>query len=330
MRTLYLIFAHDHQEQLTRLAHAIRQLSPSALIAVHFDPTNQILDTPPLLDLGVSIVPDPVRGEWGDYSLVEQYLHAMRWCYDNLDWEWLCTLTGLTYPINPIDSFEKILYTSEYDAFIRFFDALTPPDGIWPNNTGEMRYAFRYYKTLHFPYYYKIPKNIQGLLHRARLAFNKTQPLVRLAPMPRGATPRIGIRRIEQPLRHSFKLQGGRQMLNVNRKSLLRLFQYLSEAPSYEAYFKTTLIPDEGFFTTYFANDRNLNVCNNVMRFIKWGNQIGASSVSVITRQEVDVAIQSRAPFALKLDSRHEPAALDYIDARLGLKPYCVFASSVT
>jgi hypothetical protein len=108
-------------------------------------------------------------------------------------------------------------------------------------------------------------------------------------------------------------------MLNLNRRALDRVFAYLQAHPAYEAYFRRTLIPDEGFFTSLLANDRELRLCNDVRRFIKWPAAVGAASVAVITKDEVGAAIQSGAPFALKLDIRVDPEALDIIDSLLGL-----------
>ncbi|MBL8460918.1 MAG: hypothetical protein JNL20_00170, partial [Thauera sp.] len=108
--TLYLIFSHDRPRQLARLVKAIRWLSPTARIAVHHDPQGDPLD-PRLFDGidDVHIVPDPVRGEWGDFSLVEQYLHALRWCTERLEFDWCCTLTGLSYPLRQLSEFERFL-----------------------------------------------------------------------------------------------------------------------------------------------------------------------------------------------------------------------------
>ena len=87
MHFLYLIFSHDNREQLTRLVSAIRQLSKHSLIAIHHDPTKFTIDASLFARFNnrtpsnnIYIIPDSIRGEWGDFSLVEQYLHALNWC----------------------------------------------------------------------------------------------------------------------------------------------------------------------------------------------------------------------------------------------------------
>lgn len=323
-RTLYLIFSHGHQHQLHRLASAIHQLSPNALIVIHHDPTQVELDHDLFAGIPqVHFIPDPVHGEWGGYSLVEQYLHSLRWCLDNLDWDWLCTLTGLSYPINSLREFESKLAGSGYDSFIRHFDAFDPgpwPKGVVPKGTGETRYWFRYFKLPKFPYWHKVPARLRGFLSKARQVFNDSQPLFRIIPMPRGGKTRFGARRFRLPFPPGFTLCGGRQMLNLNREACRHVFDFLEKNPGYEGYFRRALIPDEGFFTSILANDRHLRVCNDVLRYIKWPKGIGATSVAVIARDEVNEAMQSGAPFGLKFDAQLDPAALDYIDETLGLK----------
>ncbi len=109
-------------------------------------------------------------------------------------------------------------------------------------------------------------------------------------------------------------------MLNMNRRACQRVFDFLDANPAYESYFKRTLIPDEGFFTSILANDLHLHVCNDVLRYIKWPKDIGASSVAVIAMDEVNEAMRSGAPFGLKFDAKLDPSVLDYIDEVLGLQ----------
>ena len=318
-RTLYLIFSHDRPHQLERLVRAIRQLSSSSWIAIHHDPAGEALD-PCLFNgvEGVHLVPDPVHGEWGDFSLVEQYLHALRWCAADLEFEWCCTLTGLSYPLKPLAEFETFLLDADYDAFIHHFDAFDPIQ--WPEGTAERRYLFKYYRLPKFQYLHRVPQPVQRLLGRARESFNRIQPLFRIVPMPRKAPTRFGIRRLHRPMGKDFLLCGGRQMLNVNRRALAQVLDFVSAHPEWTQFARRSLIPDESFFTSILVNAPELRVCNNVLRYIKWP-KLHAASGAAIDADEVDQAMRSGAPFGLKFDEFTAPAALDQVDARLGLAP---------
>lgn len=318
MRTLYLIFSHDHQEQLSRLVTTIRHLSSHGVIAIHHDPSKEALDTTLFKGLpDVHFIPNAVHGEWGDFSLVEQYLHSFRWCRANLTFDWLLTLTGLCYPTMQLDIFEDYLKKTEFDAYVYHFDAFDPKQ--WPKGTGARRYLFIYFKMPRNPYYYKVPFAFRSFLSRMRIAFNKAQPFFRIVSMPRGASTRFGIRRLKFPFDKEFMICGGRQMLNINSRALERVFSYLDDNPRYIEYSKRTLIPDESFFTSIIANDKSLRVCNDVLRYIKWpSDKAHAASGAVISASEVEKILDSGKPFSLKFDSRVSPDALDILDDLLG------------
>jgi hypothetical protein len=317
MRALYLIFSHDNTEQLKRLVGTIRQLSPHSLIAIHHDPSNSSVDVSLFAGIpDVYLIPEPKRGEWGDFSLVEQYLHAMRWCEANLDFDWLISITGLSYPIKLLQEFEETLAKSEFDAYVYHFDAFDPAH--WPAGTAETRYLFWYFKLPRFAYYYRVPAIVRDVLARLRVWLNVSQPLVRVIPMPRGAPTRLGIRRLRRPLGPTFQLCGGRQMLNVNRRTLRRIFQFLEDHTEWISYSRRVLIPDESFFTSIVANDSGIKVSNDILRYIKWPKQHAASG-GVIETGDLDEVFQSSAPFGLKFDIRVSPDALDAVDARLGI-----------
>jgi len=317
MRVLYLIFSHDHQPQLTRMVLAIRRLSPNAEIAVHHDP--QVAPLRPGLfpaEWRVHVVPAPVRGEWGDFSLVEQYLHAFRWSAQQLQFDWVVTLTGLSYPIRPLRVFEAMLAASGRDGFVYHFDA--DDLGHWPPGTATTRFKFRYFKLPKFRYWHRVPAPLRTSLQRSRVWLNAHQPFVRIAPRPRGLKTLFGIRRLAEPAAAGLRLQGGRQMLNITRDALLHLIRFVDDNPRYQSWMRSSLIPDESFFTTILANAPELKIANDVQRFIKWPREAHASSGAVITADEIPQVLQSEAPFALKLDTRVDARALDLLDEHLG------------
>jgi hypothetical protein len=319
---LYLIFSHDHQGQLARLARAIRRLSPDSLIAIHHDPAKGDID--PDLFAGIPslhFVPEPVRGAWGDYSQVEQYLHALGWCFANLRWDWICTLTGESYPLSSLRDFENRLEVSGYDAFMRHFDALDPAtwkNGVWPQGEGERRYHFKYFSIPRFRYYYKVPRGLLNLLGEACKSLNTAQPLIKIIAIPGGRI-RFGVRRFRSPLPLDFKLCGGRQAWQINRDACTYLLEFVESNPKYVAFFKQCLLPDEGFFTSILANASSLRVCNDALRYIKWPKGIGAARGAVISSAELEDALNSGKPFGLKFNDRIEPGVLDRLDVALGL-----------
>jgi len=99
----------------------------------------------------------------------------------NLNFDWLITLTGLSYPIMQLEIFEDYLEKSEFDAHVYHFDAFDPMH--WPKGTGATRYLFTYFRLPRNPYYYKVPAVLRAFLGRIRTALNNGQPLFRVVPM---------------------------------------------------------------------------------------------------------------------------------------------------
>lgn len=106
-------------------------------------------------------------------------------------------------------------------------------------------------------------------------------------------------------------------MLNITKDDLLHVLRFVEENPGYDLWMRGSLIPDESYFTTILANAPELTIVNDVQRFIKWPREAHASSVAVITSDEIPDVLKSTAPFALKLDSRVDARALDLLDEHL-------------
>lgn len=319
MRFLYIIFSHDHPDQVRRLTRAIRQLSPDSLVAIHHDPSRSAIDPSLFVDTpDVYCIPDPIKGEWGGFSLVEQHIHSLQWCDNNLNFDWLVSITGLSYPIMPLKTFEEAIAQSGYDAYCYHFDAYDPSH--WPAGEAIKRYHFNYFSVPKFKYWHKIPSYFSKKLTSLRVWLNFSQPFFRFVPMPRGIRSKLGFRRLTSSYPGDFRIYGGRLGLTVNRKATQRILAFIKSNPWWADKQRRTLIPDESYFNSIIANDPHLRIANELKRYVKWP-KLHASSAAVIESQEVDSALESGAPFGLKFDSRVDPVALDLIDARLGITP---------
>lgn len=324
IRACYLIFSHDWQPQLARLATTISRLSPNALVVIHHDPSKQALDPGLFSHLAnLHIVPAPVPGRWGQYSQVEQQLHALRYCVENTTWDWVITLSGQSYPLQPLADFERMLAQAPCDAFVRHLAVETWASGLLPRGEGQKRYSYRYFNLPRFAHYYLLPAGAKRLLEALRAGLNEVQPLLRIITLP-GSHPRLGVRRwVQKPLGEDFRLCVGRPPLQMNRRTCEYVLEYIDSNPAYAAYFRTTLLPDEGFFTSLLANASHLRVTNDALRYIKWNRGAGASRGAVITPDEVPAALESGKPFGLKFDMTAAPKCLDMIDEHLGVHRRC-------
>lgn len=316
-RCLFAIFSHGSGAQVLRLVRTLRALSPRSEIVVHHDPSHQRLLAADVEAAGGRAVPAPVAGEWGDFSLVEQHLHTMRWCAKNFEFDWYLNLTGQTYPIRPLDGLERELRASPMDAWLDWFDAYDP--AVWPAGEAARRYHYRYWKLPRFRYWHRLPPRAFELYCRAIETFNRSQNVVRVFRLPRSLPTRLGLASRQRPFSEQGRqLFGANLNMNFSRRALERILARVDEDPGYCAYFRRTVIPDEVFFPTLLCNEPDMRVGKGNLRHIHWppGN---AASGAVLTLENLPEIENSSAYFALKFDQNACPELLDYIDRRLGL-----------
>lgn len=316
---VYAIFSHTNPTQVLRLVSTLRAMSPEAAIVVHHDPTHTNLPRDLVEGAGGISIPNPIAAEWGDFSLVEQHLHTMRWCAANLDFDWFITLTGQSYPIKPLEEFESFLRASAYDAYVTHFDAYDPT--IWPPGEASRRYHYHYVRCPKFRYWHRIPGLIRDRVPMLVRAFNRAQPVFKLFTFPRGLPTRLGWCTFRRP----FNSKGPRLIagnLNTNyRKAVVRhILDYVDANPTYKAYFKHTALPDEVFFTTILVNTPSFRILNDNLRYINWPDG-HAANVAAMDIDHWDALRSSSAFFALKFDANHCPELLDHLDQELGLRP---------
>lgn len=317
MRIVFAIFSHSNTAQVIRLISTLRKLAPQHEIVVHHDPRNGAIDSNAVELAGGRVVPNPVRGEWGDYSLVEQHLHTMRWCIDNLEFDWYLNLTGQTYPIRPIRELEERLAVGQSDAWLDWFDAYDLK--IWPGDEAYHRYHYRYVKLPRFLYWHRLPKRTFSRFLRLIEKANTAQRLFHFFRLPLRLPMRLGLRTTKRP----FSAEGRRLLaanlnMNLNRKAVVRVVEIASADPNYCEYFRHTVIPDEVFFATLLCNAADLRVGRGNLRFICWPSAHAASG-GVLTMDDLAALETADAYFALKVDEHASAELMDSLDQKLGL-----------
>lgn len=318
-RYIYAIFSHGDSAQPLRLVRTLRALSPDSHIVVHHDPSHTEIAPDAVEAAGGRAIPNPVRGRWGDFSLVEQHLHTQQWCLQNLDFDWYVNLTGQSYPIRPLAELEALLETTSYDAYLTWFDAYDP--AVWPIGEAVRRYHFQYVELPRFPYWHKLPPTVAGATTWLIRWINRVQPLVRFFPLPRSQPTRFGTMATKRPFSPSSrKLIGSNLNMNLSRRVVERIVEIARQDEAYAHYFSRTIIADEVFFSTIVCNEPDFVVANDNLRHIYWPSECPASG-GVMDLRHLPALEASPAYFALKFDQNVCPEILDHLDIRLGLRP---------
>jgi hypothetical protein len=313
---VYAIYSHGNPEQVLRLVRTIRALSPQSHIVVHHDPSAFTLKAQDVSSAGGIAIPDPIPGAWGDYALVKQHLHTMRWCLNNLDFGWYITLTGQTYPIKSLQDFEEYLKNTSYDAYIYHFNAYD--QNIWPNDEAARRYHYRYIQLPRFRYWHKVPTALRTLIPSLIRLFNRSQSLLKLFPFPRILPTRLGLLQWQRPFGLRKPLIGSNLNSNYRRSVVQHIVCHVDEHPEYARYFSKTVIPDEIFFSTIVCNDQKIRVANDCLRHVFWPDS-NAASVGIMDLTHWDQLQASSAYFALKFDQNTCPELLHQLDYKLGI-----------
>jgi hypothetical protein len=313
---VYLIFSHGNASQLVRLAKVIRILSPESAIVFHHDASSLPLNRTDFNQISnVHFVPNPIKVRWGDISFVDALVLSSKWALDNLDTEWLITLSGMDYPIQPLAEFEGRLSCSGFDAAFSHFEAFSHP--YWPVGEADKRYCYSYYELPKFPYYYRLPGSVKSLYSNFMAAFNNFQSWIKFRFRYRNLPTALGFRNRLTPFDDRFICYGGADWFNLNKRCVYEIQDFLIKNKSFRAYYKRTLLPSESMVHTILANNPNFKINNEAYRFTKWDGNF--ASPSLLGNEDFDQITRSGYPFARKFDINFDENIFDMLDTWTGV-----------
>jgi hypothetical protein len=318
---VYLITSHRLPQQVLRLAKTLRSGSPHAPIVVHHDRSSTTLDPRPFRELeSVHLLQFSVPVEWGGMSIVEMNLRCFRWILDHLDFEWLVLVSGQDYPLKPLDEIEESLRTATHDGLMEepaeVRNRVLRPDPRRIHYSFTFRYFYRYYTLPSWPGRVEVAARLRRRASSALWrVLPRVQGLVFLHPMPTGARPRLGVRRLRSPFTHGFGCYKASPWFTLRRRAIERITEMGPRERALWRYYSRTVIPDESYFQTILFNDRTFRFHPDNMVFSKW--HPGSGSPEVLTREDLPEALSSGKHFARKLDMEVDPSALDELDRHL-------------
>jgi hypothetical protein len=305
MRVCYLIQTHKDPNQIHRLVHTIKKSSPDALIIISHDFTNCDLKQTLFEDLtNVKILAS--RGGRGNFAIVQSYLDAIAWLLEsNHEFDWFINLSGQDYPIQPIAEIEAFLSSTNYDAFIHYFDVFSD-ESPWKKRAGYTRYCYKY-RTLTSP----LPDWQQDLLKPAKF-LNYIQPFFRVN-FAYGFT--LGLR-TRAPFTTEFGCYGGSFLSTLSRKCVEYIDNFVRTNSTVINHYKTVEIPDESLIQTILVNSQKFNLCNDCKRYFDF-SQTHNGHPRTLGVDDFPRLKHSQAHFARKFDLNKDSKVLDLIDLAL-------------
>ena len=303
MKVVYFIQSHKNPKQVCRLVKVIKTFSPNSLVLLSHDFSCSPLDLNELRQFyGIELIKRKKSVRRGDDSVLAVYLSIINWLFEhNYDYDWLICLSGQDYPVLPIPEIETFLATTEYDGFITYWN-LYSEKSPWGKEGGQKRY---------FVQYVKLPEWSKWWLRK----MTRIEPFVPLLNIQwRYAL--IGLQAQSTPFNDNFRCYGGWYWNTLSKKCVDLLRNYLVKHPELLKYYQRTLAPEESIVATILVNSKEVNICNDCLRYLDFPTELGGCARN-LTTVDYDKIVNKNFHFARKFDPKPENNILDLLDERL-------------
>lgn len=300
LRLAYVILAHHKPEQLGRL---VRRLDDGhCLFYVHVDARSDI--APFLRNLAsiscrrrIRFVQRRENGTWGHFGLTQAILNSLREVINgSKPVEYVLLLSGVDYPlVHPQFIHERLARHQANQIYLLH----QPVDA---EHTPHILSRLTHYyaplhpkRTLTYPY----PETSWQ-----RQAANWLIRCSGLLPLPRVV-----------PLRHVPYF--GLHWACLPVFAVRYILNFVGKHPEYVRFFRTTLLPEEFFFSTMLANSTDSlireNLVNESLTYTQWdrGNELYPVPIQ---ESELENLVRSGKLFARKFDAALTPRLLDALD----------------
>lgn len=222
VKICYIILSHESPNHIATLATTLVEGDPDCQVVIHYDMNSppDSFDTLKKLvgEMGrVQCIENRVRCGWGDFSLVQATLNAMRHIRDSaIACDRAVLISGACLPNRPLKDLCNFFQIHHSMEFIE----INGPEWI-VGGLREERY--RHYHLLN-----------QRRWTRTFRLMSRAQKLLRVKrAFPNNMPPRFGS-----------------QWWALTWKTCLAILDYLDENPNVTKFYKSTWIPDEMFFQT--------------------------------------------------------------------------------
>ncbi|MCV3764387.1 beta-1,6-N-acetylglucosaminyltransferase [Rhizobium sp. TRM95796] len=243
----FVVLAHENAEQVGDLAALLVSWKNDCHVVIHYDRNSSKTEFAKLLSRfadndQVHVLKNRVKCGWGDFSLVEAPMRALRYIRSaKIDCDRIMLISGACMPIRPLAELSNFLDRHPNMEFIESRDESWIKGGL-RHERYQYRHIFNFqrnYKLFHWSY----------LIQRAIMPKRR---------FPRGLEPRWGS-----------------QWWCLSWKLCEKILDFVDKRKSVYRFFKDTWIPDESFFQTmayrFTPNDKISDRTLTFFEFNDWG-----------------------------------------------------------
>jgi len=271
----FVLLTHEKPRQIIGLINILNRMFDFPPIACHHDFYKCDL---PVNSFGsnVRFVSPCIHTSYGDFSLVEAMMHALRLLYERPDSpDWFVLLSGVDYPIKPANKILQDLASSPFNVHIHHEQIVYKSfERDW------QRKCFARYCTVNFQF------PIPNLHRRKKIAAVKLRHPLLTSPF--------------LPFSKNLSCFAGEQWFCADRKAAQYLIKFYKEKPALAYHYRKVKVPDESYYQTVFCNAPHLKVSDDNLRYIDWSE--GGASPKTLGIKDLPSIHASPAHFARKFN----------------------------
>lgn len=314
----YVILTHGHSPTLARLVAAILASSPACQVFVAHDAR----DAPPPAfdDARVHVRAHGLATDWGSWELVAATLDAFAWARDTADPAMVALVSGQDYPVVRLSEWEDRLVTS--GGWVGEGRALSYRPR-WGKRHGDgddelTRYTYRWFGVRPTGLARRLPPVADQTFWRVRAAIvHRIEPVVSLRHTRRGRRTFVGFRRLRTPFSTTRPCVKGSQWVALDRPLLDHLLAVTAPGTPLRAYYRTTVIPDEGLIPSVLSWIRP-PIPDGPVTYVDWSVEMDAPRT--LTIDDLEAVRASGAAFCRKVDFASSGPLVDALDAVNGVQ----------
>lgn len=253
----FVLVTHSHAEQTLFLCERLSEIFGDPPIAIHHDFSQSPLNKASF-PKNIHFVEKWVPTSWGNISVVDALLSALRLLYTTGDPDWVTSLSASDYPIKTAGRILSDLRSTKFDGFLDSRRIQDPGTPFVNEGLGELSFKHPRYHQFAFNRYVAIP------LMTPRMAKRLRTPVEKWCLRSKFLTSRF------TPFHDSFECYGGDAWFTVNRRAASRL---LDETPAWQTlkeHYKARSVPEESFYHTLLGNAPGFNLSPENLRYTDW------------------------------------------------------------